>query len=236
MAQEEVLQQAVNDLAMVRRAIERIHGEQGQASLRSLRSTGDARFALHLIALVTSLALALFNALTQALTSPLLESAHWPREGRLYLLLQVGAILPLLVGAAYFIVWRAARLSDELWSAYVARNFQYLRNLSLIGDLFVKFVVLALLVEARHPEWVAALLTLFIGDYLIQGRFFVLPLQAGLSLGVACLGLAVAQLWLGSSNLVVPLLVFGAVCAASTLYLVLLNRQRQASAAAEGLK
>jgi hypothetical protein len=90
------------------------------------------------------------------------------------------------------------------------------------------------LVEARHPEWVAALLTLFIGDYLIQGRFFVLPLRAGLAVGVATFGLALLQMSVGSGSLVWPLLIFAGVCAASTLWLFLRHRQQQA-AAVEGL-
>jgi hypothetical protein len=229
MTSEDLLQQAVNDLALVRRAIDRASFERGEATERSRRWVSSANFMLQLTALLLSLGLLLFDAFTHLLTDPLLESAHWSREGQLYLLVQTGASLPLLVGSAYLIVWLAARRTDEPWADYVARNFQYLRNLSLIGDLFVKFVVLALLVEARHPEWIAALLTLYLGDYLVQGRFFVLPLRLGLTLGLTAMGLALSQLWLGSASLVWPLAIAFAISTASASYVFLRDRRGPAS-------
>ncbi|HUB09722.1 MAG TPA: hypothetical protein VMB50_22140 [Myxococcales bacterium] len=233
MTTEDLLQQAVNDLAMVRRAIDRAHSERGQTLERSSRLTSNANFMLQLTSLLLALGLLAFDASTHLLTGPLLESARWSREGQLYLLVQTGASLPLLVGSAYLIVWMAARRSDEGWDAYVARHFKYLRNLSLIGDLFVKFVVLALLVEARHPEWIAALLTLYLGDYLVQGRFFVLPLRLGLAMGLGAMGLAILQLWLGSASLVWPLLIAFVISSSSAAYLALRNRRRPATAAGE---
>lgn len=224
MAEDEVLQRAVNDLAMVRRAVERAQVERGQVSERSAQVTRDANLMLHIIALATVLGLLAFEAVTHELSTALLWSAAEPQLRRLEVL-QIGASLPIFLGFFYFVVWRAVRRSDEGWSAYVARNFQYLRNLTFVADLFVKFVVLALLMEARHPQWVAPLLTLFVGDYLLQGRFFVLPVRVAFALGVVTVALAAVQFQAGASSLVGSFAVFGAVTATSLGYLVLLGRR-----------
>jgi hypothetical protein len=46
--------------------------------------------------------------------------------------------------------------------------------------------VLALVVLSGHGEWVPALLLLFLGDYLLQGRYFTLPLKLALLAGPIC--------------------------------------------------
>jgi hypothetical protein len=66
MAQDEALQQAVNDLAMVRRSIEKLRGEQGQAAARAMRTTWAANLGLHVIAMILALGLAALDGLTSA--------------------------------------------------------------------------------------------------------------------------------------------------------------------------
>jgi len=66
-------------------------------------------------------------------------------------------------------------------NAYIVRNFIYIKNLSLISDLLMKFIALSLAILAGKPEWIAPLLAAFTGDYLLQNRFFTLPTVAGIS-------------------------------------------------------
>jgi len=111
----------------------------------------------------------------------------------------MAALLLLLVLCAYFIVWRSARRADQPFHDYIARNFRYLRLLSFAGDLFVKFAVLSLVIWHGNPEWMIPLLVLFVGDYLIQGRFFQVPFPAALLLGLACFATA-AGLFLSETD------------------------------------
>jgi hypothetical protein len=108
---------------------------------------------------------------------------------------------------------------------YLVRNFQYLRNLSLVSDLVVKFIPLSLLVLGGHSEWVAALLSLYIADYLVQGRFFSLPTRAALLLGVVSVMAAGAQYLTHSVQLLWPLVHFSVLTALSLLALASAKRE-----------
>ena len=136
-------------------------------------------------------------------------------------------MLLLLLSCLYFTVWRAARKEGEDFTGYAARNFRYLRNLSFLSDLLIKFVVLALLIMAPKPEWIGPMLLAFTADYLIQGRFFVLPPAISLPAALVCLGLAVYQFSLGSTVLILPLVVF-IVCAIASLLTVIRSMKRNA--------
>jgi len=62
----------------------------------------------------------------------------------------MGFILVGLLITLYFVLWRAAIHNGENIGAYITRNFRYVRNLSLISDLLMKFITLALLLLANR--------------------------------------------------------------------------------------
>jgi len=202
---EASIQQAVSDLAMIRRAIGRVEPDSPKAQTSAL----DANIMLQVLSLVFVFFLAMVELIgDQAITRALMVSPTFGSQDIILGLADVGLALLLMVVCAYFVVWRSARHGDQDFADFVARNFRYLRSLSFIGDLVVKFAVFSLVVVAPRPEWVGPLLALFTGDYLIQGRFFSLPLGASLVCGVACV-LCAALLFLQSvSALIWPLTLF----------------------------
>ena len=136
----------------------------------------------------------------------------------------------------YVLVFRASRRAQEDFPRFVSRNFAYLKNLSLLSDLLVKVAALAVVIHLGQPRWLAPLLVLFVGDFLLQGRFFALPLRPSLGVGLLCVGGAGAlavwgdEVLSASTMLNVPLAVFVAVSAMSLWHLV--RRRRAARAPA----
>ncbi len=111
----------------------------------------------------------------------------------------------------YFIVWRAARHNGEEINAYIGRNFRYMRNLSLVSDLLIKYIMLALVVLAGRPEWFGPLLVAFTGDYLLQQRFFTLPTRTSVIAGMACILVAFALFFTETNHLGIPLAIFSLI-------------------------
>jgi hypothetical protein len=140
-------------------------------------------------------------------------------------LAQVALVGVALLMCVYFLAWRAARHSGQSFDDYLVRNFQYLRNLSFVSDLLVKFVPLSFVVLAGRPEWVAPLLSLYIADYLFQGRFFTLSTRVSLVLGGASLIAAAVQYFGHSTQLVWPLLHFSVISTASLIHLLGARRE-----------
>ena len=225
MQHHDSIQEAVNDLATIRRAIERT-GQRGSDSIPVNRFAIDANLIFQGLCLVVTLALIAFELVSNRSMSTIMMLSAQDRELGILGLAQVGIALPAFTMCIYFVVWRASRHSDQSFSDYLVRNFQYLRNLSFVSDLLVKFIPLSLLVLGSHPEWIPPVLTLYVGDYLIQGRFFNLPVKAALSCGVLCLVAAAIQYLAHSNELLWPLAIFAATTAFSVSFLVWARSQR----------
>lgn len=205
------IQQAIADLALVRRAVEQTSG--APASVR--REALGANLLLQLVALVTVGVLLGFElAMGQPMSFALRVSAQDPELGMLGLA-NIFIALVFLVVCAYFVVWRAARHAKRPLGEFIGANFVYLRRLSFIGDLVVKFSIISLLMLAGRPVWIVPLLALFVGDYVIQGRFFNLPLRSALLLGLACFGAAAYLALAGVYALAWPLALFLVICVIS---------------------
>lgn len=213
MADLSTIQQAANDLALIRRAIERAHVPEQTASSR--RTVFDANLLLQIIAFSAALVLTIFELATGHVISHTLKISATDPSLSLFGIGNIGLALLLLVMCAYFIIWRAARHADQPFHAYLANNFTYLRRLSFVGDLVVKFVVVSLLILSGKPEWIAPILVLFIGDYLIQGRFFILSLRIALAMGLSCFATAALLFFSDVHQILWPLLVFLVVDAIS---------------------
>jgi hypothetical protein len=137
----------------------------------------------------------------------------------------VGVTLAVFVMCLYFIVWRSSRASEQEFSGYVAKNFRYLRSLSLVADLLVKFIVFSLVMLAPRPEWIAPLLVVFIADYLIQGRFFHFPVKVSLAMGLGCLLIAAFMYFYPMILLLWPLLLFVVIGGLSGFMLIRARRE-----------
>jgi hypothetical protein len=115
--------------------------------------------------------------------------------------------------------------------SYITRNFKYVKNLSLISDLLMKFITLSLLLLAGKAEWMAPVLMAFTGDYLLQGRFFTLPTQISAVLGIGCLASALTQFASSSHELLIPLGVFAFITSISMARLSIRYQQQKAMTA-----
>lgn len=223
MNQKYSIQSAVNDLATIRRAIEKA-GAQDSA-VPANRIAIDAGLIFQGLCLLISCGLIAFELSSDRDMTRIMMFSVNDQELGLLGLAQVAFIALTLVMCIYFLVWRAAYHSEQNFQDYLVRNFQYLRNLSLVSDLLVKFVPLSLLVIGGHPEWIAPLLSLYIADYLVQGRFFSLPTRASLLFGMASVIAAATQYLTGSTQLLWPLLHFSTVAAVSMIFLIGAKRE-----------
>jgi hypothetical protein len=212
------LQQAVQDLAVIRRAI-----DQSTTSSTGTWLVKKAQLLIQGLALAAALFLVGFELSTQRGLSWMLELSRLDRDLAWMGLWEVAAALPFLLAAIYFVAWRTAKHSERSLPEFLERNFQYLRNMGFVSDLFVKFLMLALALVSGHAEWVGALLFLFLGDYLLQGRFFTLPLYAALLLGPLCFACAGVMYYFSSTMLLWPLVAF---CLLTSLSLLSISLRR----------
>lgn len=218
------VQQAINDLAVIRRAIERVGRAEGRRRppLASLLVQGGA------FGLATTFAgFELISDHAQTNLLVISRNHEWLRVAGIC---DVAIFLLLMTVSVYLIVSSAARKREESLDAYLTKHFHYLKNFAFFADLFVKFVIFSLIILARKPEWVAPLLSLFTADYLFQGRLFTLPVRTALGIGTLCIAAAVLQFRATDPTLLYPLIVFSLV---SGLSLLLSIRQYRKEAAAE---
>lgn len=223
------VQKALADIALIRRTLDQ--SEQDQLDSRLVGITLEANLVLQVMAFVSALLLILLEILSgNAMTHTLMVGGQLDEFRRFGIGMMAFILVGLLV-ALYFVLWRAALHSGENISAYITRNFRYVKNLSLISDLLMKFITLALLLLANRPEWVAPVLLAFTGDYLLQGRFFTFPTRISVGLGLACVAGGLAQFFSQSPSLLTPLAAFALVAGLSTARLALRQQQQKTLAA-----
>ncbi|HEY8279473.1 MAG TPA: hypothetical protein VIH99_07620 [Bdellovibrionota bacterium] len=212
MNHDPLLQQALQDLTAIRRAVD---AASGSTTGKRPRVVAHTHLLLQGIGLVLALGLLAFEFVSNQTMSWILSLSRKDQEIGLLGLGEVALCLPFLVGTIYFVAWRASKHNDRDLQEFLARNFAYLRNMSFLSDLFVKFAMLSLSVLSGHGEWVPALLTLFLGDYLLQGRFFTLPLAVAYLVGPLCFAGAGVLYLHSSTQLLWPLTIFALLSAMS---------------------
>ncbi len=205
MSNQDELQGAIQDLGAIRRAI-----ESAEAASWGGRLIGTT--SLHLVLHICLAAIVSYLVIAETLIQPSITQryllAFQTQEVGIIAVVQIAIVLLLLIGLLYFIVWYQSRRAQESFEDYSARHFTYLRNLSFLSDLFVKFSAISLVIIAMRPDWVAPLLFVFTGDYLIQGRFFVFPVRTSLFLGTLCVLAGTIQCIFLPGTLVYPLISF----------------------------
>ncbi|MGZ3743345.1 MAG: hypothetical protein ACXVB1_13700 [Pseudobdellovibrionaceae bacterium] len=218
MSHDEVIQKAVSDLALIRRAIE--INDRNKKRTAPARFTVSANLMIQTFCLLIAALMIIFEILSDRALSVVMLSSITDKDLAIWGLAQVAVSLPIIIMCIYFIAFRAARLSKQSFNDYLGTNFQYLRNTSLVSDLFTKFIPLSLLVLAGHSEWVAPILSLYIADYLIQGRYFNLPVRTSFILGLLSVLTGIAQYVLNSAQLIWPLVHFSLISTFSIAYLL----------------
>ena len=211
----ESLTQAISDLRTIRRAVEQSGGVNAKTTKRSI----IAKLFLHSAVAVAVTVLITGEVSGDATTNILLTSASdiYVRAIGLMNLFWLTVCFGVL---AYAVSWIGARSEDEDYSVYLTKNFPYLDNFALISDLAIKYAAVALVIISAHPEYVAPLLMLFVGDYLFSGRIFVLPAPVAMTLGAGCFAAALTQYLCNSPAIIWPLTIAAIVVCASTAQLV----------------
>ena len=201
----EEIQQVIEDISIIRRTITRIDKE---------RSFGhdtkpymlNVNYVSHLIAFIFAAAVVVFEFFSNNLGTDQVLASVDNAPLRYLGMANIGLILVLLIGGLYFIVNREAKNSDKDIAQFIAKNFSYLKNLSLVSDVSVKFGVVSLIILGKQPQWLAVLFFLFLADYLIKGTFFYLPLAISITCGILCFICAAIQFSSGSPLLIWPML------------------------------
>ena len=208
------LEQAMRDLALIRRTLDRAE----KTTLTSLTLKVDR--IVQGTAFVLAFALLIIEVISGGINTEALlvsrDDAYFLVSGIIWL----GALLVILSYALYAVVRFAAHENEKEFKSFVTEHFVYLHRLSIFSDLFIKFLMVALIAFAGKPEWVAPLLLFFTGDYLLQGRFFSLTVRVAAPLGGFCILAGVAQLWIGSPALWFPFLVFSAIALLSFIHVM----------------
>jgi hypothetical protein len=199
------IEQAINDLSTIKRAIEISSPQEGVPKNFSALSVGRIS---HLFGIAIAGSILTYEIFAEtSLTEIMLLSKIDPDVGISGLAL-VAMILPVLILCLYFVIWRESASEGDTFQHYVSRNFRYLKNLGFVSDVICKFVPVSLLVLCGGAEWVAPLLILFLGDFLIGGKYFIVPVKTGILTGVICVIIAISQWIQNSSSLILPLSVF----------------------------
>ena len=211
------VQQTIRDVEIIRSLLVRNENEKRwRQKLRPGAAT--LHLQLHFGALILACSFFVIEIIYNDLNTRMLMYSELDTQLQFLGLLNMGFLLVVMLMAFYFLIYRSARQSKASFQEYIEEHFQYVSNMSFISDLFIKFVMISLIILAQKPEWMAPVLTLFVGDYLFQGRFFVLPLRAALPAGLCCVCIAIMQWHLGLPELRWSLLVFLLVCLTSLFY------------------
>lgn len=208
----DTVQRAIRDIEIIRRAIEQ--AERGTAT-RTSQEPWELRTQVGCISL--GLVFLVYERLA-AQSQVLLASSTDPNI-RYFGVFSAAVLLLMLAGVCHVLVRLAARQSNSSIEPFLERHFLYLRNCSFFFDLAIKYFIFAFLICAREPQYVPPLFSLFIADYVFQGRLFVFSLRLGVLLGAFCCSVAIAQALLENSDLAWPLLLFIFCAASSAVYL-----------------
>lgn len=218
MSNEQITKNSINDLAYVQRLLKKI--ENNEFSMPLNRFAVAINIFFQALCLVIAVFLAGYELVTDGqITASMLLSAQDSELGSLGIR-TVLIILFALVVVFYYLVWRASVVAKRDFNMYLEANFKFLKNLSLVSDLLVKFVSLSLLVLTGQAQYVSLLLILFIGDYLIQGRYFNLPFKISAFAGVLSFILCLTLFYFKKPDLIYPVAVFVAMTIASLAYLI----------------
>ncbi len=213
MTQEHV-QQAIKDIEIIRRAIERAEVTQ-KPDGSGPRSILNAQLCLQGAMVVLGLALYAYEMTTYQ-TGLLLSSVTDASVATSGVWSLAGFAAVLVFGFYGFAALRAKAAAKSV-DDFVREHFHSLRNFSIASDAVIKLAIVSVVILGGAPELVAPIVSLFVADYLFQGRAFVMSLPLSIVGGAVCTAIALIQFHRGDASLDIPLLVFVTVSAISML-------------------
>ncbi len=196
-------QKALSDLEALKHAV-LLRKNQSPLGVDSV----ELHHKLHIIALTFVVCLVILDFPEKyLLTTDVLASAG---DAALQMsgIVSAGVVLLMFLAGGYGLVAFQARKQRQKYDEYTERYFTHFRNLSLFSDLFVKYAAFCAIILAGKPEWLAPALLLFTGDWVMQGRFFVLGARLSTLLGLACFAGALVMFLTGAGLMMIPLIVF----------------------------
>ncbi|MBL7663465.1 hypothetical protein JNK13_12000 [bacterium] len=219
MERQEVIEQAIKDISLIRQVLERTGDGNQTAGVFGEISAATNKLRCRILGLASILAFAfcILELVTNHSQTALLLLSKNNFIVQKIGVLQTAAGLFVLCCALFVMVEITAKKEEEDLDSYISRYFSYLRNLGLFSDLLVKFIIFSLFIFAGQAEWIAPLLLVFTGDYLFQGRLFIFPVRISIGLGIVCMLLAALQFYLADPQLWFPCAVFATI-ATSSLY------------------
>ncbi len=224
---EMTIEQAAADIAEVRKSLTEADAHHGTARQDAAPTTTGA----HIILQAGALILAVWGLGSEVLSghqnSALFLASVGIPDIQVIGLVQIFAILSIIVAGIYLMAHRAAKRSRQNFGEYVSRHFPYLKHQSFVSDLVLKFCVIGMVILADKPALVAPICMMFVGDYLIQGRFFTIPLIVANVLGGAAMLGGVAMFLLGSTLLAWPFAAVAIAAAYSLSQMIYLRRSSE---------
>lgn len=211
--QKPQVQPSIQDLVLVQKLLANVENNKFSAPLgsRAVRISLFFQFALFVFSI-------LLMCDSNSITEVVIDAAH-DTEMAMLGLGSVLVLLAMILICFYYLVWNASAENGQTLSDFIEVNFRYLKNLSLVSDLLLKFFIAGLFVLNGQGQVIPVLCVLFIADYLIQGRYFSLPLKSSLMTGIICVIAAAAAYLLKWNNFFIPLGIFAIVSLASIAYL-----------------
>lgn len=212
------LQQAFQNLEVIRRTLARSQSESmDDVTIRIAQKT---QLQMQFVGIFFATLVLLFEFFTNnSCTWNLLISAE---NATLALVgtLQVGAILLVLAITLRHMVITSLPSREEKQERFIKRNFSYLHNSSFFADLVLKYSIFSAVIYAQSPQLVGPLFTMFIGDYLMQGRFFILPMGPSMLGGLSCVLIGFGCLIFNFPYIMYPAVLFALASVASCFYLI----------------
>ena len=221
--EETTVQEAIRNIEQMKRAIGRVEKTKNKNRLFAPNKIG-------LLVQTGAVCIAAPFFIVEAINGHFTREFLYSAKSEMFREAGIASLAGFLVGLLailYLVLWDGARKNSEALGDYVSRNFLALSFLSLLSDLFVKFVAISLVLLAAKPEWSGVLMLVFTADYLVQGRLFTLPFKLNIAAALSCVGIATYQFCTQSASLLPALAAFNFLAIASVLFTLRNMRKEQ---------
>lgn len=213
------IEQAADDLATIRRAVENVEKANDPLSAKAVNQT---RALIHKVALSVSSLFVVTEISTGNLTTKAILYSAQNESVRIDGLSNIAATIFAACVFMYVVIGKASKDAHLDSDSFIQKYFSYLANYKFVTDLIIKFIVVTFVLIAKRPEWLGPLCSIFVADYLLQSRFFVLPKKISFIAGIVCLMTGILSFLFNIPEILVPSLLFSILSGGS---LVVLNRE-----------
>lgn len=201
------IQTALNEIIYLKKIVNQTASQTEKTHFVQKVQT-KANLIIHSMALIACAGMIFVELVSSPSITEILQASHQEKSIQYYGIGFMTYVLFLLCSILYFIIWRGSRNAQISFEKFISQNFNYLKNVNLLSDLVIKLGFIAALLLAERPEWISVALTLFIADYLIQGRLFNFSLKTGYLLSASLLILTCLQIFFQKFHILIPLTSF----------------------------